>query len=420
MAAILPVRTTVKTARPLRSKRRSIDRLGEEHRRPLPDLLCDSCDTRYPVDSLAWKCRCGGILNVAPFPITFDPASLAARTPTMWRYQEALPIAVDDGISLGEGMSPMVPSKRLPGVLLKLDFLMPTLSFKDRGAVVLATLAAQLGVSSAMVDSSGNAGTAIAAYFARAAVPCTVLVPASTSAAKLAQMRAHGATVELVPGSRADTSAAGLAWADKPGVMYASHIYHPYFLHGVKTYGYEIWEQLGGQLPDTVVVPVGNGTMVLGCYLAFSELVASGLAARMPKLIAVQASACSPLERAIEEGFDLPVAIDPSPTVAEGIAIAAPPRGAQILRAIRATGGTIVSVTDEQIAAARTELSADGLFVEPTSAVCWAAVRTAADRTYDATRSTWRAAGPNLVDGTIVVPLCGAGLKSPSNEGLHA
>jgi threonine synthase len=334
----------------------------------------------------------------------------------MWRYQEALPIEDIDGISMGEGMSPMVPSKRLPGVLLKLDFLMPTLSFKDRGAVVLATLAAQLGVKSAIVDSSGNAGTAMAAYFARAEIPCTVLVPASTSPSKLAQMRSHGGKVELVPGSRADTSAAALVLASKPGVFYASHVYHPYFLHGVKTYGYEIWEQLGGQLPDSVVVPVGNGTIVLGCYLAFSELVASGLAARLPKIVAVQASTCSPLEQAIVERLDLPAAIDPSPTIAEGVAIVAPPRGAQVLRAIRATGGTIVSVTDQQIATARAELSADGLFVEPTSAVCWAAMRAIADRTYNSASPTWREAGAILARGTSVVQLCGAGLKSPDNE----
>ena len=169
-------------------------------------------------------------------------------------------------------LRPLVPVPGLPNVRLKLDFLMPTLSFKDRGAVLLATLARRLGVERAVVDSSGNAGTAAAAYLARAGVPCEVFVPEATSPGKLAQMRAHGATVRVVSGTRADTAAAAMSAADTPGTFYASHVYHPYFLHGVKTYAYEIWEQSGRVLPDTVVVPVGNGTLVLGCYLAFREL----------------------------------------------------------------------------------------------------------------------------------------------------
>ncbi|TFD91172.1 threonine synthase [Cryobacterium serini] len=380
----------------------------------LPDLVCSECAAIYPVESLTWKCSCGGILDVVNFALTMDAAALPGRAASLWRYTEALPIAVDPTVTLGEGFSPLVPSRALPHVQLKLDFLLPTLSFKDRGAVVLATLAKRLGVTRAMVDSSGNAGTAMAAYFGRAGISCTVYVPESTSLGKLAQMRAHGATVELVPGSRADTSAAALQAAGQDGVMYASHVYHPYFLHGVKTYGYEIWEQRGRSLPETVVVPVGNGTMLLGCYLAFSELVAAGLAERMPRLCAVQASACSPLEQAMAQGLDAPVAAQNGDTIAEGIAIAAPPRGKQILAAVRATGGTIVSVTDQQTAAARQELADEGLFVEPTSAVSYAAVRAAVDQTFDAASPTWAVAASLLTAGSVVVPLCGAGLKSPA------
>ena len=380
----------------------------------MPDLVCTECAAHYPVESLVWRCTCGGVLDVADFDSKVDAAALPGRAPSLWRYAEALPIAADPAITLGEGWSPLVPSRALAHVQLKLDFLLPTLSFKDRGAVVLATLAARLGVTAAMVDSSGNAGTAMAAYFARAGIACTVYVPESTSPGKLAQMRAHGAAVALVPGSRADTSTAALQAAGRPGVMYASHVYHPYFLHGVKTYGYEIWEQRGRSLPETVVVPVGNGTMVLGCYLAFTELVAAGLAERMPRIVAVQTSACSPLEQAMAKGLDAPVAVDVSNTIAEGIAIAAPPRGKQILRAVRATGGTVIAVTDQQTAEARRELADEGLFVEPTSAVCYAAVRAAVDQTFDAASPTWAVAASLLMANSVVVPLCGAGLKSPS------
>jgi len=382
----------------------------------LPDLICSDCAARYPVESLVWQCSCGGVLDVAEFAIDMDIAALPGRTSSLWRYAEALPIEVDQTLTLGEGLSPLVPARALSHVQLKLDFLLPTLSFKDRGAVVLATLAKRLGVTRAMVDSSGNAGTAMAAFFGRAGIGCTVYVPESTSPAKLRQMRAHGATVELVPGSRAATSAAALQAAGRDGVLYASHVYHPYFLHGVKTYGYEIWEQRERSLPETVVVPVGNGTLVLGCYLAFSELVAAGLAERMPRIVAVQASACSPLEQAMALGRDEPVVVESGATIADGIAIALPPRGRQVLRAVRATGGTIVSVADEQIAAARQELADEGLFVEPTAAVCFAAVRAAVDQTFDPDSLTWAGAASLLTAATVVVPLCGAGLKSPGDS----
>ncbi|KAA0108456.1 pyridoxal-phosphate dependent enzyme [Mycolicibacterium sp. P1-5] len=307
---------------------------------------------------------------------------------------------------MGEGNTPLVPSRTLPNVRFKLEFLSPTLSFKDRGAVVLAALAAELRVGRAVVDSSGNAGTAVAAYFARAGIDCEVLVPASTSPEKLAQIRAHGATLTLVPGSRADTAAAASDIAELPGVFYASHVYHPYFMHGVKTYGYEIWQQSGRSLPSAVLVPVGNGTLLLGCYLAFTELVASGLADRMPALFAVQATNCAPLAAAWA-GQDCPEA----PTVAEGIAITAPPRAEQILAAVRTSGGTIVSVDDDAIVAARHELAREGLFVEPTAAVCYAAAAAAPGRS----GPNWRRLNYFLALGDVVIPLCGAGLKHPGD-----
>jgi threonine synthase len=387
----------------------------DSERAQLPPLRCSQCAKDYEVESLAWRCACGGLLDVAPFTDGFDPRTLpgagadAWGSASLWRYGSVLPVPMDPAVSLGEGLTPLVSAPGRPGARLKLDFLMPTLSFKDRGAVVLATLARRLGVERCIVDSSGNAGTSAAAYMARAGVPCEVFVPASTSPGKLAQMRAHGATVRLVPGSRADTADAALAEADAPGVFYASHVYHPYFLHGVKTYAYELWEQYGGRLPETVVVPVGNGTLVLGCCLAFEELRAAGLIDAPPAVVAVQSDACAPLAAAMEAGQDAPAPIVPEPTCAEGIAISAPPRGAQILRAIRATGGGVVRVSDAQTEAARAELAGAGLFVEPTSAVCWAAVR-AADTDAAAAQGP---AGELLRARELVLPLCGAGLKSP-------
>lgn len=358
----------------------------------LPALECRSCGRDFDVAELRWRCPCGGLFDVS----------------SQWRPQPGseLPIPVEPAVALGEGGTPIIGSRSLPGVRFKLEFFSPTLSFKDRGAVLLATLAARLGVRSAMVDSSGNAGTAAAAYFARAGIACEVLVPASTSPEKLAQIRAHGATLTLVPGSRADAAAAAARIAERPEVFYASHVYHPYFAHGVKTYGYEIWEQNGRRLPSAVLVPVGNGTLLLGCYLAFSEIVEAGLADRMPALLGVQAAGCAPLAAAWNGTETIS-----SPTVAEGIAIEAPPRAGQLLDAVRASGGTILTVDDAAILAGRAALASEGLFVEPTAAVCYAAAATAASRSGPG----WQRLRDVLAYDDVVIPLCGAGLKHPGD-----
>jgi threonine synthase len=332
-------------------------------------------------------------------------AELRERPQTLWRYREALPVSEPAGLSMGEGMTPLLPVAGRPGLALKVDYLMPSGSFKDRGAVVLVALASQLRATQLVADSSGNAGAAIAAYAARAGIPCDVYVPAATSARKLAQLHAYGATVHRIEGSREDTAAAAVLAADRPGVCYASHVHNPVFLHGTKTYVYELWEQLGGRLPATLVLPAGNGTLVLGCYLGASELLHQGLIDRLPTLIAVQADGCAPLARAFSDGSTAPAEIAGTATIAEGIAIAAPARGEQILAAVRETGGTILTVTDDQVLAASADLARSGLYVEPTSAVCWAAIRAGLVPVLAGQGEAGN--GPHTV-----VPLCGTGLKS--------
>jgi threonine synthase len=367
-------------------------------------LTCGSCGWSSPVAGPARRCeRCRHVLDLAGFtPVMPGPAELAKRPPTLWRYRESLPVGEPAGLSMGEGITPLVPVRGRPELALKVDYLMPTGSFKDRGAVLLAALASQLGVGALVADSSGNAGTAIAAYAARLGIACDVYVPAATSAGKLAQLYAYGASVHRVEGSREDTAAAAAEAADRPGMFYASHVYNPVFLHGTKTYVFELWEQLGGRLPRTLVLPVGNGTLVLGCHLGSRELLAPGLIDRLPTIIAVQAAACAPLATAMNEGKTEPAEIAGGPTIAEGIAIARPARGTQILAAVAETGGAIVTVTDDQVRAARADLARSGLYVEPTSAVCWAAVL--AGLVPDP-------AAP-AIQPSVVVPLCGTGLKS--------
>jgi threonine synthase len=367
-------------------------------------LTCAACGRSYRLDELAWRCGdCGGVLDLAGFTPVMPPVSvLAQRRPTLWRYAEALPIDEPTAISLGEGMTPLVTAPGDPGVQLKVDYLMPTGSFKDRGAVLLAALARRLGVPRMVADSSGNAGTAVAAYAARAGIPCAVYVPAATSAGKVAQLRAYGATVHQIPGSREDTADAAAEAADRPGTFYASHVYHPFFLQGMKTYAFELWEQLGGRLPATLVLPVGNGTLVLGAYLGCRDLLGQGLISRMPAIVAVQAAGCAPLARAFTGGQAEPAVIDGEPTIAEGIAIARPARGAQILAAVRDSGGAIVAVTDDQVSAAHAGLARAGLYVEPTAAACWAALQAGLIDT-----SPRPDGGPSAI-----APLCGSGLKS--------
>jgi threonine synthase len=264
-------------------------------------------------------------------------------------------------ITLGEGLSPLVPVR--PGLWCKLDYVMPTGSFKDRGAAVMMSGAAGLGVRAAVVDSSGNAGKSVAAYSARAGIDTTVYVPAGTSATVAQAVEAFGAKLVSVPGGRTAAARAAREAADSGAGWYASHVYRPEFLHGVKTLAFELWEQLGGQAPAAVVVPAGNGTLVLGLWIGFRELLAAGRVARVPQLFAVQAENCAPL-----------AGLRPhAPTVAKGIAIAEPPRAGEVRAAVVASGGRVLTVTEAWLHEAHRGLAHMGMHVEPTSASVWAA-----------------------------------------------
>jgi len=357
--------------------------------------VCTACGATQPIDGRVWRCGCGGLLDlpdIAPRPFVVDGSQWS-----LWRYRAALasfPTSdIWKAVSLGEGMTPLVPEP--PDQYLKVDFLMPTLSFKDRGSAVLVAKAAEMGVARLVADSSGNAGTSIAAYAARAGIAAEVFVPAATSPAKVAQLRAHGATVRQVGGSRRDAADEAMARVEASGDFYASHVYNPLFHQGTKTFAYEIWEQLGGQAPGTVVVPAGNGTLLLGAARGFAELVAAGAAVRVPRLIAVQAARCAPAAAAWRGAA--PTASWGS-SVAEGIAIAHPGRLAQMLAAVEGSGGAFVTVDDAEILDGRRVLAGRGLGVEPTAAVAWAAWR------------SWP--GAAQAPRPVVVALTGAGLKT--------
>jgi threonine synthase len=223
--------------------------------------------------------------------------------------------------------------------------------------------AADRGVRRVAADSSGNAGTAVAAYCAHAGMDAEVFVPETTSAVRVAAIEAFGARVVPVPGDRAATAVAAQDAVQRTGAWYASHVYRPEFVHGIKTLAFELWEQLDGRPPGLVVVPAGNGTLVLGMWLGFRELQASGHLRRLPAILAVQSERCAPLAGLRPTG----------PTAASGIAIAAPPRAGEVRAAVLASGGAVVTVADEELEPARRDLARMGMRVEPTAAVAWAA-----------------------------------------------
>jgi threonine synthase len=337
-------------------------------------LVCTACRAEYGPDEPVWGCSCGGILDLE-FDASFPLDRIAGRKPGMWRYREAIPVISDTHIvTFGEGFTPLVKMRfEGVGVLVKLEFLFPTGSFKDRGATVLVSKVRELGVRSVVEDSSGNAGCALAAYAAAGGITCRLFVPDSASGAKLAQIRAYGADLALVGGKRGEAARAALEAAEH--AYYASHSRNPYFLHGTKTFAYELCEQLGWNAPDTVVLPAGNGTLLLGAYIGFSDLLRGGIIPRLPRLIAVQAARCAPLHQAFSGGHDDITAVRPEQTVAEGIAVAYPVRGRQILEAVKRTGGSVLAVGEEEILEAARHTARRGLYIEPTAAVAVAGLR---------------------------------------------
>jgi len=258
-------------------------------------------------------------------------------------------------------------------VLLKIDYLFPTGSYKDRGATVLISKMKEWGVHKVVEDSSGNAGSAIAAYCAKAQIECDIYVPEYTSPGKLIQIRAYGATLKKIQGSREKTAEKAMEAASK--IPYASHCWNPFFLHGTKTFAFEVWEQMDWKTPDTLVLPIGHGTLFLGAYIGFKELNQAGMVKKIPKMVGVQSVACAPLYQAFEEGWRETRPIEKKETIAEGIAIAEPVRGRQLLEVIRETGGEVLVVTEKEIKGAQKEMGLKGHFIEPTSAATIAGLK---------------------------------------------
>ena len=334
-------------------------------------LECSECGARHSADMTTLHCvKCDAVLDVAYTPP--DEDSHAPVAPTPLHHPHA-------AITLGEGNTPSVELRSVgkhlgvADIRAKLELMNPTGSFKDRGTAVMMSVAKELGVSEVVEDSSGNAGASVAAYAARAGIRAHIFAPASAPAAKLSQIAVYGATTHKIEGDRQAVTDAAIEFAERNAMVYASHNLSPYFTEGTKTFAYEVAAQFGANMPRHIVIPVGNGSLLIGAHRGFGELLRSGRIPAIPRLHAVQARAVMPLAAVfIDESKPAP---STSSTIAGGIAVANPPRLRQSLRAIRETGGSAIAVEEAGIIRWQTLLARqEGVFVEPTSAAAFAGV----------------------------------------------
>lgn len=361
-------------------------------------FVCLQSGEQYTLQQARWCSEQGNLLDIQ-FNPTFPLDKIQKRPKNLWRYWEALPIDSPTSIvSFSEGATPLntLEFEGKP-LRVKLEYLNPTGSFKDRGTSVLVSKLKEWGVQQVVEDSSGNAGASIAAYCAKAGIKANVFVPAHASPSKIAQIRAYGAQIHLIEGSRDKVAQAALQLAHE--LHYASHVWHPLFIQGMKTFAYELCEQSRWQAPDTVVLPAGNGSLLIGCYIGFRELKQAGIIGRIPKLIGVQPQHCAPLYEAFVKG-KLPKAdYQAKPTLAEGMAVAHPLRGKQMIQYVELSGGKFVTVTESEIAHMTLELARRGYLVEPTCAAVVAGAR-------------HYLLHEALPDEVVVAPLTATGLKS--------
>jgi threonine synthase len=357
----------------------------------------------YPTTEARWCGEDGHYLNLGPAP-GLGRRDIVASRHSVWRYATALLVDAAHAVTLGEGWTPLLAGEwdGAP-VRFKLEFTMPTGSFKDRGMTVMVSYLRSRGVERVLEDSSGNAGASLSAYAAAGGLSCRILVPETASYPKIAQIAACGADVVTIPGSRQDVAEAALRQSAE--LFYASHNWQPFFVEGVKTLAYELWEQLDFRPPDNVVVPLGYGSNVLGLDRGFDELQRRGEIDTRPRLFGVQAANCAPYHAAFVAGVEhlVPTAI--APTIAEGIASAKPTRVAEVLRAVRASGGAVVPVAEAEIVEALRHLARRGLYVEPTAAAAAAGL------------SRLLAAGTIRPGETTVLVLTGSGLKASATIG---
>lgn len=356
----------------------------------LTHLECSRCSRQHDADVLQNLCECGAPLlaryDLPAVQAQLTPAEVQGRPPSLWRYHELLPVRDEQYVtSLGEGMTPLVPLPRLGAsmglsrLLMKDEGLIPTGTFKARGAAVGVSRAAELGVRKIAMPTNGNAGAAWATYAARAGLASLIVMPEDAPSITRAECVVAGAELYLVRGLIGDAGQmVGKAVAAAGGRYFdASTLKEPYRLEGKKTMGLELVEQLGWRCPDVIMYPTGGGVGLIGIHKALKELQELGwISGELPRLVAVQASGCAPIVRAFDQGRRSADAWENASTVAFGITVPKALGDFLILDALYETKGTAIAVTDsdllsEQSTCARSE----GAFVCPEGAAAMVAAR---------------------------------------------
>lgn len=357
-------------------------------------LECAACNLRHEARRLLNLCtECGKPLlvhyDLDAAARTLTKESLNSRRSDMWRYREVLPVDNDDNlVSLGEGLTPLLRAENLARELgidelyIKDESQNPTQSFKARGMSTAVSMAKELGVKKVAAPSAGNAAGALAAYAARAGIECFIFMPRDTPRANVIECEQTGAHVALMDGLITDCGAEVARRKDTEGWFDVSTLKEPYRVEGKKTLGYELAEQMDWQLPDVIIYPTGGGTGLIGMWKAFDEMEQMGwIGSKRPRMVTVQATGCAPIVRAFQDGTRHADEFKNAATVASGLRVPKAIGDFLILDALRASGGTAVDVTDEELLAAVGEIgAAEGVFCAPEGAACLPALRKLADR----------------------------------------
>lgn len=352
-------------------------------------LECALCGLRHEAQRLHNLCTaCGKPLLVRydldRAKMTLTKESLASRRPDLWRYREVLPVENEANIvSLGEGWTPLLHAARLGKkvriheLYIKDESQNPTQSFKARGMAAAVSMAKELGAAKLAVPSAGNAAGALAAYAARAGLKSYIFMPRDTPRANVVECQQTGARVTLMDGLITDCGAEVGRRKEKEGWFDVSTLKEPYRVEGKKTLGYEVAEQMNWHLPDVIIYPTGGGTGLIGMWKAFDEMERMGwIGSKRPRMVTVQAEGCAPIVRAFEEGNRFADEFPNAATTASGLRVPKAIGDFLILDALRASGGTAVSVTDEELIAATREIGAtEGIFCAPEGAACLPALR---------------------------------------------
>lgn len=335
-------------------------------------ITCSVCQQLYPEDKIPFRCECGGVFDYQEFPHYKHEDISEAHG--LVKYSQLLGLeATKDLITLGEGNTPLLTAQ-LAGneVFLKMESMNPTGSYKDRGTMPLVNFLRSRGVTFAIEDSSGNAGASFAGYCARAGIKARVYIPESASGPKRTQIEMYGAELYCVPGPRAEASIAALK-AAQSGTVYGSHAWMPFGLTGIATIAYEIVDQLGC-IPGTIVAPVGHGGLLYGIMRGFESMVEAGYTDDEPFYCGVQAAGCAPIVEAFNRNSTIIREINTSDTNAEGVKVTTPVRAAAILRRMFLKKDCMLSIKESDLIKAWRQSARQGIYLEPTSALVWAAI----------------------------------------------